>query len=310
MPILIFILVMVSLFLLVFIGAYTFFTACRRRKELPWHDPEGLKNTAYEKHIRLIDYSSKWLADHHPRDIFITSRDGLKLHGLWIPAKNPRGTILLAHGYRSTMLVDFGMVLDMYHNEGMNLLLPEQRCHGQSEGKYITFGVKESQDMLCWIEYHNRHLSDCNMVVSGLSMGASTVMYMLDGPIPKNVKAAICDCGFTSPADIIGKIFRETAHIPPGIFIRCADLFARLFAGFSLYEKDSRITLKKNAIPILLVHGLADDFVPYRMTQEAFESCNSEKYLILAKDAAHGYSYMHAKEEYYSLITKLLNENI
>ena len=304
------IVILILILLLAFVGAYTFFAACRRKKELPWHNPEGLRNTPYEKHIQLIMHSTQWLKDHNPQDIYIDSRDGLRLHGLWIPAENPRGTILLAHGYRSTMLVDFGMVLDMYHNEGMNLLIPEQRSHGKSEGKYITFGVKESQDMLCWIAYHNEHLSDCSIVVSGLSMGASTVMYMLDEQLPSNVKAAICDCGFTSPADIIGKIFRETAHFPSGLFIRIADVFARLFAGFSFYEKDIRITLQKNQIPILLVHGLADDFVPCRMTQEAFACCSGEKYLILAKDAAHGYSYMYAKDEYYGTIVKLLNENL
>lgn len=308
MPILM--IVFILLLFLIIVGGYTFFAACGRKKELPWHDPEGLKNTAYEKHIRLIAYSSEWIKSHNPKDIYISSEDGFRLHGLWIPAENPRGTILLAHGYRSTMLVDFGMILDVYHKEGLNLLLPEQRCHGKSEGKYITFGVKESKDMQQWITYHNQHLSDCSVIVSGLSMGASTVMYMLDQPLPSNVKAAICDCGFTSPAEIIGKVFRDTAHIPSGLFIWIADVFARLFAGFSLYEKDSRLTLKKKQIPILLVHGLADDFVPYTMTQEAYASCCGENYLILAKDAAHGYSFMHAKEEYYSMIVKILNENL
>ena len=291
-------------------GGYTFFTACRRKKELPWNDPEGLKNTPYEKHISLINYSSKWLKQHNPQDIYIHSADGLSLHALWIPAENPRGTILLAHGYRSTMLVDFGMVFDVYHKLGLNLLIPEQRCHGQSEGKYITFGVKESDDMVQWIHFHNQNLCDCPMVVSGLSMGASTVMYMLDRELPVNVKAAICDCGFTSPADIIGKIFRETIHIPSGLFIRTADIFSRLFAGFSLYEKDSRKALRKNSLPILLVHGLADDFVPCQMTREAFAVCSCEKYLILAPDAGHGYSFMYTKEKYYSLICKLLDENL
>ncbi len=291
-------------------GGYTFFTACRRRKDLPWHDAEALKRTAYGKHIDLIAYSTKWMQAHNPQDIYIKSKDGLRLHGFWIPAENAKGTVLLAHGYRSTMLVDFGMVLDMYHKEGMNLLLPEQRCHGKSDGKYITFGVKESEDMLCWIEHHNRALCQCPVVVSGLSMGASTVMYMLDRPLPSNVKAAICDCGFTSPAAIIGKIFTETVHLPSGIFIWVADLFARVFAGFSLFEKDSRKILAKNELPILLAHGTADDFVPCSMSVEAFDACTSEKYLILAEGAAHGYSYMKAKDAYYDRIVRILNDNL
>lgn len=304
------IVILALILLLLSAGAITFFMACRRRKEYPWHNPEGLKNTPYEKHIELISYASNWLKAHNPQDIYITSEDGLRLHGLWIPAKNPKGTILLAHGYRSTMLVDFGKVLDMYHKESMNLLLPQQRSHGESEGKYITFGVKESRDMLRWIEYHNQNLSECGVFISGLSMGASTVMYMLDQNLPENVKAAICDCGFSSPAEIIAKVFRDTVHIPAGIFVRCADLFARLFAGFSLYEKDSRETLKHNKLPILIAHGLADDFVPCIMSQEAFSVCNGEKYLILAKDAGHGYSYMYAEDEYYGRITELIRDKL
>lgn len=300
----------VTVLLIAAVGAYTFFTACLRKKDLPWHDPEALQKTAYAKHMKLIAYSTKWLKEHNPADVYVTSRDGLKLHGLWIPAENPRGTILLAHGYRSTMLVDFGMVFEMYRNFGMNLLLPEQRAHGKSEGKYITFGVKESEDMLCWIDYHNQHLSNCPVVISGLSMGASTVLYMLDKPLPNNVKAAICDCGFTSPAEIIGKIFRETAHIPSALFIRTADLFARIFAGFSFYEQDSRKTLAKNRLPILMAHGTADDFVPCSMSEEAFACCTGEKYLILAEGAEHGYSYSVAEAEYHDIIVKLLNKNL
>ncbi len=301
---------LVVIVFLAVVGAYIFFTACRRKKEYNWSDPESLKSTPYAKHIDLINHSSQWLADHNPKDIYVYSDDGLKLHGYWIPAENPRGTILLAHGYRSTMLVDFGMVLDMYHKQGMNLLLPEQRSHGKSEGKYITFGVKESKDMFRWLDYHNQNLSECPIVLSGLSMGSSTVMYMLDEPLPSNVRAAICDCGFTSPAAIISKIFKETVHIPAELFIRIADLFARMIGGFSFYEKNSCVTLSKNQLPILMVHGKADDFVPCTMTEEAFACCTGEKYLILAEDAEHGYSFLKAREAYQSTVYKILNENL
>lgn len=298
----------IAVFLL--IGGYVFVTACRRKKELNWQEPDSLNGTAYEKHIDMIAASIKWMEEHHPQDIYVRSDDGLKLHGYWVPARNPRGTVLLVHGYRSTIYVDFGMVLDLYHNMGMNLLLPEQRAHGQSEGKYITFGVKESGDMLRWLAYHNEILSDCPVILSGLSMGSSTVMYMLDEELPSNVKAAICDCGFTSPAEIISKIFKETVHFPGGLLIPLASLFARMFAGFSLYEKDSRKTLAKNKLPILLAHGTADNFVPCKMTEEAFACCNSEKYLILAEGASHGYSFVVAREEYLKTVQKLINENL
>ncbi len=298
------------LLMLLAVGEYIFLTACRRKEEYDWKNLDSLKDTPYEKHTELIAHSLKWLQDHTPQDVYVISEDSLRLHGYWIPAEKPRGTILLAHGYRSTMLVDFGMVLDMYHSLGMNLLLPEQRAHGQSEGKYITFGVKESADMRCWLRYHNEKLSSCPLVLSGLSMGASTVMYMLDEKLPSNVKAAICDCGYTSPAAIINKIFRDVVHIPGGFFIRIADLFARLFAGFSFYEKDSCKSLRNNKLPILMAHGTADDFVPSRMSQDAFACCTGEKYLILAENAKHGYSFLIAREKYEKTVRKILDENL
>ena len=100
--------------------------------------------------------SDAWLKDHNAQDVYVNSNDGLKLHAFWIPAENARGTILLAHGYRSTMLVDFGLAFAFYHALGMNILVPNQRAHGESEGRYITFGVKESEDrkfLICKIQH-------------------------------------------------------------------------------------------------------------------------------------------------------------
>ena len=124
--------------LLVFSGTYVFVVACVRRKDLPWLVEEEIKETSYGQYYDFIVSSDRWLKEHNAQDVYITSDDSLRLHGLWIPAKNPRGTVLFAHGYRSTMLVDFGLAFDYYHNKGMNLLIPEQRCHGLSEGRFIT----------------------------------------------------------------------------------------------------------------------------------------------------------------------------
>lgn len=299
----------VIVLLIILIGAYTFFAACRRKKEYPWTDLEAMARIpAYTPYCHVIEESLQWLKNHSTREISITSKDGLILCAYWIPSEEAKGTILLAHGYRSTMLVDFGKVLDMYHTQGMNILLPFQRCHGKSEGRFITFGDKESEDMQCWISYHNENLSRCPVVLSGLSMGASTVMYMLDQPLPDNVKAAIVDCGFTSPAEIIGKVFTDTTHLPSGLFIRIADVFARIFAKFSLYAKDTRKILSKNALPILMIHGKADSFVPCEMSIEGFEACLGDKKLILVENAGHGLSYLKGQPEYQDSILDILDK--
>ena len=291
-------------------GLYVFLLACVRRKELPWLVEEEIKKTSYAKYYKSIVASDAWLKSHNAQDVCVLSKDGLKLHGLWIPAENPRGTILLAHGYRSTFLVDFGLAYAFYHALGMNILVPHQRAHGKSEGNYITFGVKESEDMQCWIEYHNRTYGMHQMILSGLSMGATTVLYLADQNLPSNVKCVIADCGFTSPHAILDVVYRTVVHIPSGASLWAANLFAQIFAGFGLKEKDTREVLKNAKIPVLMIHGLDDDFVPSYMTQQGYDACTGEKELLLVEKAGHGTSFLADKEAYTSKIISFLEKHL
>lgn len=291
-------------------GGYVFFKACGRRKELPWLTEEEIKKTNYAKYYNCIVASDAWLKSHEAQDIYTESKDGLRLHAYWVPAENPMGTILLAHGYRSTMLVDFGLAFVFYHALGMNILVPHQRAHGMSEGKYITFGVKESDDMVCWIQYHNENFGDFQMILSGMSMGASTVLYLADCELPPNIKCIIADCGFSSPKDILDAVFRTVTHLPSGVALWAADVFARIFAGFSLSQKDTRKVLKNAKIPVMLIHGLSDDFVPSRMSQEAYDACSEEKELLLVENAGHGTSFLVDKEMYTRRVIAFLEKHL
>ncbi len=300
-----------GLAVLIFVtGAFAFFAACGRKKDLPWLDAKKMQKTNFAKHCDLITRSNQWFQEHTPKDIYMKNREGLVLHGLWIPAKSPKGTMLLAHGYRSTMLVDFGMVLEFYHSMGMNLLIPEQRCHGKSQGKYITFGVKESKDMEDWITYHNQTFGICPIVLSGLSMGASTMLYLADKELPKNVRGIIADCGFTTPQEILSKVFYHTVHLPPQLFIWVTGLFSRCLAGFSLNQEDTRKSLSQSRLPVFLIHGTGDDYVPCEMTQAAYDACTSKKYLLLAENAGHGLSFLHKREQYTQMLTHFLSTHL
>ena len=289
---------LVGLILLtVFSGFYVFWVACVRRKEHPWLE-EAIKQTSYGKYYDAIRASDKFLREQQAQDVWIESHDGLKLHALWIPAENPVGTVILAHGYRSTKLVDFSMVYRIYHDWGLNLLVPDQRSHGQSQGRFITFGVKESRDMKGWIRWHNQKNSDRPIMLSGLSMGASTMLYLADQQLPMNVKGIIADCGFSSPWDILSEVFRKVTHLPAWPSIWVANLFAKVLAGFGLQQRDTKKILPHSRIPVLMVHGTGDDFVPCSMTKEAYEVCAEPKELMLVEDAGHGVSFLAEPERY------------
>lgn len=290
------------------VGAYIFFLACGRGKEVNWSDEEAVKASPFGQYYTHIQEGRQWLQAHNARDVFMTNRDGLRLHASWIPAENAKGTVIFAHGFHSCGLSDFSLAFDLYHNMDMNILLLTHRTHSPSQGKYITFGVTESQDMQEWITYHNEQLSTCPILCSGLSMGAATVMYLAGMDLPDNVRGFVADCGFTSPREIISHVFTQKTHLPTWPFLWAADICARMFAGFSLNERHTTQTLARNTRPILLVHGLEDDFVPAEMTRRSFEACAGDKMLLLVEGADHGVSFLVAREAYLEKIRQLVEK--
>ena len=309
MSILLFVLISVII-LLLFSGGYVFFTACAKKHDIDWLDEQAVSNTPNAQYYPYMVTSACWLKNHNAQDVYTTAEDGVQLHALWIPAKNSKGTVLMAHGYRSTMLLDFHLGFELFHQLGFDILVPEQRTHGQSGGKYITFGVKESRDMYQWIRYHNRHLSLKSVVLYGISMGASTMLYLADKKLPNNVRGIIADCGFTSPARIISSVYKSVLHLPAMPSVLVADLYARLLGGFSLWACDTRKTLCGSKLPVLMIHGQSDGFVPYEMTAQGFEVCTAPKELLLVPGAEHGMSFIVDGLRYTAMVIDFLKENI
>ncbi len=309
MPVALYILLAVVL-LIVISGGYTFCAACIRKKDLPWHDEEKLKKTPYGKFSGHIRIGERYLQEHNAVDVTIESRDGLKLSGTWLAADDPKGTIILVHGYRGCKLIEFGIALHLYRDYGLNILLPDQRANGKSEGKLITFGVKESDDIACWIDWHNANFGEIPVILSGLSMGASTVLFLADADLPKNVKGIIADCGFTSPWEIISCVFKNVTHLPPLPSMWIAEGFARIFGGFSLRQKDTRKTLANSRLPVLMVHGTEDGFVPCEMTRQGYAACTSEKQVLLVEGADHGVSFLVDSDRYQETVVAFLDKNL
>jgi len=212
------VLIVAGALLLVFfsVGWYFFRRACARVPDLPWLDREAILKTNYAPHADLIQRSHKWLLDHGATDVWTQSEDGLRLHGLWVEAEEAIGTAILVHGYHSTKLVDFGGSMAYLHRQGLNLLLVDQRAHGESGGHTIAFGVEERLDCLDWLKYAvGRFGCDTPMALYGVSMGAATVLMASGLGLPENVKCIVADCPYSSPRAIISKVCRDM-RLPPG----------------------------------------------------------------------------------------------
>ena len=223
----------------------------------------------------------------------ITSHDGLKLVGkLYRTEKDEGRYIICMHGYRSTP-EDFMCAVKPFMSFGYNVLLVSQRTHGESEGKWITFGIKERYDCLSWCDHLIKTFGDdIKIVLDGLSMGASTVLMTAELDLPKNVIGIMADCGFTSPFDIVAHVAKNDMHIPKIPLVYLMIPAVRILAGFNLKAASTVTAVKKTKLPILYIHGLDDDFVPHEMSLRAYNARPENSTLVSVEGAKHGLSYI------------------
>ncbi len=238
----------------------------------------------------------------------VRSHDGLILSASYIPCENAKATIILMHGYRSSAMHDFSGVLPFYNSLGLNILLCDQRAHGESEGKYIGYGLLERYDTLAWADEHNRRVGESTpLILDGISMGGATVLFSCALDLPRNVVGMIDDCGYYSAKEQIQHVMKMM-KIPVFPFYHAANLFCRIFARYSFSELDARDSLVHNKIPILFIHGEADDFVPCEMGKSAYESCASDKRMFLCPEASHGTSYVLETEKCQAALREFLGD--
>ena len=226
---------------------------------------------------------------------YIKSIDGLTLAARFFENSSNK-IILLFHGYRSVAENDFAGIFKYYYELGYNILLVDQRSHGRSEGKYITFGVKERFDCLKWCEYVDKNLPQIDeIILGGISMGATTVLLSTGLGLPDKVKGIIADCGFTSPKDIISKVVASRYGMDAKVLLPLVNILCKELGGFNIYECSVTDVIKENKLPILFIHGTSDDFVPSRMSKETFKACKSRKRLVLIDCVMHGVACLQDK---------------
>lgn len=247
----------------------------------PWTDEKTWYNTANKERIS------------------IRSTDDLTLSGLFIPTKETSEKVaIIAHGYSGSNR-DMAPWAKLYWDLGFNLLLPDARGHGDSDGDYIGFGWHERKDYLIWIDKMIEKLgSETKIVLFGLSMGAATVMNVSGENLPKNVKAIVADCGYSSVTEELRHQLKRMYKLPHFPLLNLTSFITKVKAGYWFEEANPKNQVQNSNTPILFIHGEKDEFVPTRMTYENYHAANSPKEIYIVPDAKHGYAYVTNKEEY------------
>ena len=225
------------------------------------------------------------------REISICSRDGKRLFGRYYHVRDGAPLQIEFHGYKGDAIRDFCGGDPLARRMGFNTLLVDQRSHGESDGRVITFGVLERYDCLDWVNYAIQHFgNDVKIILTGISMGAATVLMAADLDLPENVVGIIADSAYSSPKEILQKVCKDIG-IAPNIIYPFLWLGAFLFGHFRI--RGGAIESVKGArVPILILHGENDGFVPCEMSRRISEACASEVSVETFAGADHCLGYV------------------
>ena len=281
--------------------------------EKPKYMPDGKGfmgriQESFAEHRDIMNSSSARLHARNPEKVYITNKEGLRLCGHWIEAEAPKRTVVMMHGFRSGWDKDFAVAVDFFVGCGCNLLIIEQRARGESEGKYITYGIRERFDCIEWLVYaDSRCGGKLPLYADGISMGAGTVMLASELDMPKNVAGILADCGFTSPAEIISYVMKQSYGLPEKPIVPILSALCKKVAGFGFYDRSTEDALKNNKRPLLLIHGEDDFFVPCEMSVRNYNATAGPKELVIVPGAGHGLSYIVDREACESAILRFFD---
>lgn len=252
----------------------------------------------------------KWLEVVKTEETTLQSDDGLNLWGrVYFQEEKTDKWVIIAHGYTSSNKDVQPIALNFY-NQGYNVLTPDMRAHGNSEGKYIGMGWLDKMDMLKWIDYVVGIDNNAQLVLYGESMGGATVMMTAGEELPDNVKAIVEDCGYTTVYEMFVAQLDERFGLPPFPIMDAARVVTNIRAKYDIKEASALEQVAKSKTPMLFTHGSDDTYVPTEMVYRLYDAATCEKDMLIIEGAGHGSAPDVNPETYYNKVFSFLEKYV
>ena len=249
-----------------------------------------------------------WFEKHKGEDRVISSEKTGRIHAYIIPAETPSNKwAILCHGYNSSP-ESVGVFAEHYRPRGFNCVCPSLRGWGKDEERYCTMGWHDKDILLAWIDYVTALHPDAEILLHGYSMGAATVMLATGGPLPEQVKAAVCDCGFTRCWDQYANVIRLYAKLPPFPLLHAVNAVSVLRGNFDIRRNNPIDAVAKSVTPTVFLHGTADNFVPFSMMDRLYEACAAPKAKQAIEGADHAQSVYTDPTTYWKTVDAFLED--
>ncbi|WP_338079249.1 alpha/beta hydrolase [Aquibacillus halophilus] len=305
---LVFLLVVITL---VIAANYFYSQSFKRGKEVALYSgTEAIEVFGNQESQRIIKTAIKWFDKQEFEVIEQISHDGLTLKGKFL--KNTQSTgkaVILAHGYRGHG-DQMGDLVKFYYDQGFDILMPDARGHGASEGNYIGYGWHDRLDYLLWIDQLIINRQAENVFLHGNSMGASLVLMTSGEDLPVEVKGIIADSGYTSVKEELVYQLKHLYNLPPFPLMQITSFLTNIRAGYTFEEASAIEQVKKNTLPLFIIHGDKDELVPTQMAYKLYDAAISEKEFWIVPDAGHTMAYEVATVEFQERLKKFINKSI
>lgn len=264
-----------------------------------------------ENQIESKSETEEWLQSADTELLTVMTEDGYKLVArVFYQNAETAGHkwVLLLHGYTGWKEEMFPIAY-RYAMEGYQVLMPDMRCSGDSEGDFIGMGWTDRIDNMLWLDWIISRDGDAEIAIHGQSMGASCGLMMAGEELPSNVKAVIADSAYTDVYNMFKKQMKEWFHLPAFPLLDGAAVMLRLRGGYNLKEASALEAVKRTSLPILLIHGTEDAFVPVQMSEELYEAAAGDKELLLVEGAGHVQAPDKDPDKYYGTVFSFLENH-
>jgi alpha-beta hydrolase superfamily lysophospholipase len=261
--------------------------------------------------MRFLVAGRNWLNQHpYRKDVYLTSRDGLRLHAVTLtPPNHTNRWVICIHGYWDDCS-SMGIFAQHYYEQGYQLLLPDLRGHGESEGHYVGMGFDDRLDIISWISVLLRRYSDAQIFLHGVSMGAAAVLMTTGGALPPAVRAAISDSAYTTAIEEFQWLYQHHAptHFPKVPAIAALRQVTKRRAGYDLKDAAPIRAVGASKTPTLFLHGEKDALVPPSMLSQLFSAASCPKQMQMIPDAKHALSVVSEETLYWSIVDRFLEQ--
>lgn len=278
------------------------------------HNEKDVMTYMYSEYPHLRHWTDSLHRNYALKDTAILSPDSLNLHAYYIKAPKPTlNTAVVVHGHRCQAARMFHIAYMFQHDMGFNVLLPDLRSHGKSEGDHIQMGWNDRKDLIQWIDVANGRFRDnrtdteTRMVLYGESMGAATVMMTSGEQLPTCVKAIIEDCGYTSVAEEFAYVGKHDYNLPAFPIANLSSHICKYMYGWSYEEASALEAVKRCQLPMFFIHGTADTYVPTEMVYRLYQAKPRDKAIWTPQGSMHARSYHDYPKEYTRQVKAFIN---